>query len=128
MPWPQHPGETTGIGSRMTPADWNNARQIAAAWTDVALSASAITIAGDGKFRVTYSGAQNLDNINGTSHGDIIFLSADAAGAGGTLTIRHNQGNIRLNAGVNITIDDNSAFALFIHMGALVVGGLFYEP
>ena len=129
MAWPQWSGETSGTDGRVDGTDWNSARNFNAVWTDEALSASAITVDGDGKFRVTYSGAQNLDDINGTSDGDVVIIRADVTGAGGNLTIRNNgggSGNIRTTAAVDIVLTTNGDWCLFCNNEGVLYGGMIY--
>ena len=120
MPWPLHPTETTGAGGRISGADLNEARKLSSTWESEALSASAIAIDGDGKYTVTYSGAQNLDNVTGATDGDQVWLRADVTGAGANLTIRHNQGNIRTSGTIPITLSADTDFVIGIMIGSVL--------
>jgi hypothetical protein len=66
----------------------------------------------------TNSGAatDNLDNIfYAAADGDILIIKE---GSGNTITIRHNEGNIRLAGAANKTIDADSYDAIFLQYNA----------
>lgn len=128
MVWNIWNTETVGPGGDVGSVDWNSAGKLLYSWDDVALAASAITIPGDGKYRVTYSGAQNLATVNGISNGDVIILQADVTGAGGNLTVQHGVGNINLNAGLDAVLSDDTAYMLLIAIGSALYGGVWYAP
>ena len=109
--------------------DINDARQYGETWVDVAWAASAISIPGGGKYRVTYTGAQVLNTITVTglqNDGALGKLCADVTGAGGSLTIQHNVGNIRTISGVNILLNGDDWIAEFTRMpsGNIIVGNV----
>lgn len=129
MVWRSHTNsETTGADGKVASADWDHASKLNTAWDSITLATDTITLPGDGKYTVVYSGAQNLDQIDGTSNGDVIFLKADVTSAGGSLTIRHNSGggNLRTNAAVDIVLADDTEWAIFTHIGSVLSGGKFY--
>lgn len=127
MPWPSFPSETTGTGSRFQGTDLNEARKYNAVWEAKTLSAAAIIVSGDGKYRVSYTGAQNLATITGSSSGDRMVICANVTAAGGNLTVQHNVGNIRLNLGIDIVLKSNDEWIELIHMpSGFICGGLVY--
>ena len=124
MAWPLFPDEVTGTGGTWSGQDLNSASKLNTAWDDVAISASAVTLPGDGGYRLTYSGATNLDNINGTDIGDKGFLIADHTTGGANLTIRHNgggTGNIRLPGNANAIVNSDNKVLFFTHLPTDVI-------
>lgn len=120
MAWPLFPSETAGADGRVTGADFNLARNFTSTWVNAAVSASAVTLPGDGAYKLTYSGATNLDDINGTADGDKFFLIADRTGGAADLTIRHNQGNIRTPGGINIVMNSDETCVVAVHIGSII--------
>lgn len=129
MTHPRWDTETTETGGDIGGDDWNNARKLATEWDDKALSTNTISITGDGKYRVTYSGAQNLDTITetGGDAGYVVIIKADVTGAGAALTIRSGQDNIYCSQGVNIVLASDEEWAMFVQHGSNFYGGKMYE-
>ena len=129
MPWPIWPTETSGSGNTIAGADWNLARQFNTQWVDKALTTNAISISGDGKYRVTYSGVGTLNTITETG-GDaayIVILRADTTGAGNVLQIANGAGNIFCNQSQPITLSTDNEWALFIQIGSSWYGGKMFQ-
>jgi hypothetical protein len=121
MAWPSYPSETSGPNGVVDATnDWNNARKLNTSWDSKALSTSTITVEGDGKYTVTYSGAQNLDTISGLSDGDLFYLKADVTGAGANLTIRDNQGNIQTPGDIDIVLSSDTDICQGFMVGSVV--------
>lgn len=84
------------------------------------ISSSAITIAPYVEYAVVGTGgaAANLDNINGAVKvGQMLTIRPSVGGASGTITVRHNQGNIRNPSGSNITLSPTTDHLMLVWRG-----------
>jgi len=84
--------------------------------TTLALASNAITVT-DSYHRIDTEGAaatDQLDTINGGSDGDLLILQATAAGR--VITARHQTGNLFLQGGNNLAMDNLNIMTL-IHDG-----------
>lgn len=120
MTTPLFPTETTGPAGEWTGADLNSAFNYLRAWLDMAIVANDVTLPGDGAFRLTYTGATNLNNILGTAEGDKIILIAHRSAAGGNLTIKHGIGNIRTPGAIDVVMDDDLVVVNACNIGGLI--------
>ena len=116
--WRTYPGETTGPGSSIGMNDWNDAGNVNRVWSDVTVSTNAITLPGDGKYRIT-SCATSLQTINGTADGDVVVLRIDGSGCT-SLTIEDGTGNIDLLGDTSLTLTDIAQFVLLVHNGSVL--------
>lgn len=109
-------------GREISVLDWAAARALNTQWVTKAISASAVTLDGDGKYLLTGCAGGNLDTLNGTTDGDFIILAYD--GIGGTCTVRHNgggSGNLRLPSDADIVLSSANDYVRLIHRGSVLI-------
>lgn len=130
MAYPRYPGEIEDqVTLQMNDNDHNNAGQFLMDWTPIALVGTAITVPGDGKYIVTYTGSQTLETVNGLTNGRPIMLRADVTGAGGpgnALALAHGTGNIYMPGGVNGLLQTDYEWALFVFILDRLTGAVQY--
>lgn len=125
-------GNNPGPGPNVSTNDHNEQIALNTRWDTVAVTAAAITIAGDGKYNLTHGSATNLDSINFTLSGDGYqgIIARDASSTG-DLTIRDTSasgGNIRTQFLAPIPVVDTETLINFVLRGGLVYVWPVWRP
>lgn len=86
------------------------------------ISGGEITVTGGHHVVDTESAAasDDLDTILGLGNGDLVFVRATASGR--TVVVKHGTGNIRLNGGVDFSLDNTQKGILFVGSGSYAIG------